>query len=154
MSIEARIRDAQLLYANKHYDGALLSVLVALAATARKRYPRDQCYGDKEAFTRFFKEEFYRVSPLKVGGDTVLEVGDRRVTFQDFLYEYMRCSLVHEAELPADVRFEPPLDRFRITAGKPVIMSHGVLTYLIEIVVTAAENTGIFHRNGEEQGTV
>ena len=39
MSIEHRIKDALYLWEDERYEGALLNVLVAVAATSRLRYP-------------------------------------------------------------------------------------------------------------------
>ncbi len=63
MSIRDRLDDARLLLAQGRRDGALLSVLVAVAATSRRRYPRDAIRKDGEAFIRFLLDEH----PVVVG---------------------------------------------------------------------------------------
>ena len=52
MSIKNRIRAAQILYVNGQREGALLLVLIAVAATSRKRYPKERTK-DREALTSF-----------------------------------------------------------------------------------------------------
>lgn len=54
MSITDRLRDADLLREHGRHEGALLSTLVAVAATARQVYPQD---GDGEAFRRFLRDQ-------------------------------------------------------------------------------------------------
>jgi hypothetical protein len=57
MSIKDRLDDARMLFSQGRRDGALLSVLVAVAATSRRRYPRATIRRDKEAFIRFLLDE-------------------------------------------------------------------------------------------------
>lgn len=78
MSIKARLDDAVVLYENGRKEGALLLILVAVAATSRKRYPEitpsrlytNQTMKDKEAFTLFLKDEMPKILGLAgIGGD-------------------------------------------------------------------------------------
>lgn len=82
MSLRDRIIDAELLWRNGRTEGALLSVLLAVEVTARKRYPigtksktrvnkktgQRQKMGDGEAFRTFLKEELrrYGAIPLRL----------------------------------------------------------------------------------------
>lgn len=66
MSIRKRIEDAIFLWQNDHFEGALLSALIVIAATARLRYPDRNKIKDKEAFEKFFNEELKQ--KLKKGG--------------------------------------------------------------------------------------
>src|SRR5580658_1924266 len=69
MSITNRLREAKLLYDTGHCEGALLSVLIAVAGSSRKRFPpktisrRDPSrqMGDAEAFETFMGEEMQRI---------------------------------------------------------------------------------------------
>ena len=56
MSIPDRLADAELLLRHDRHEGALIMVLVAIAATARKRYPNKKFDGD--AFCTFLVDEF------------------------------------------------------------------------------------------------
>ncbi|MHC4414646.1 MAG: hypothetical protein ACYS0G_05125 [Planctomycetota bacterium] len=69
MSIPERLADAMLLLQHGRNEGALLSVLVSISATSRKRYPWPSTksaanpsapMGDREAFCTFLKDEFKR----------------------------------------------------------------------------------------------
>ena len=74
MSLRDRIVDAELLWRNGRTEGALLSILLAVEVTARKRYPRGtksktrvskktgkpQKMGGGEAFCTFLNEEIRR----------------------------------------------------------------------------------------------
>src|SRR5947209_3961984 len=100
MSVKNRLEDAGVLFTMNRHEGALLSILIALAGTARKRYPKKN-YKDKQSFVRFFKEEFSKYIP----GQINLKFRERICAVEEIFYEFVRCELVHEAELPEDIRF-------------------------------------------------
>lgn len=56
MSIRARLEYSRFLHAARRYEGAVLSLLIAVAATSRKRYPKG-AMGDAPAFKKFFHDE-------------------------------------------------------------------------------------------------
>jgi hypothetical protein len=98
MSIRARLIDAMILWEHGRKEGAWALVLIATAATSRKRYPKTMM-GDRASFSQFIREiqgtiiigEFPLppMEPIVIGG----------VPIEDLIYEHMRNNLVHEAEL-------------------------------------------------------
>ncbi len=69
MSIRDRLGDAELLLSQGRNDGALLGVLVAVAATSRKRYPDRMPWGDPaqdgSAFISFLLDEHPVLAPSR-----------------------------------------------------------------------------------------
>ena len=57
--------------------------------------------GDREAFTLFLRDEMSRL--VKEHSDIVVFRGRPR-PIEDFLYEFLRCELVHQAAIPRDLR--------------------------------------------------
>ena len=51
-----RLEDARVLSKVGRLEGAFIEVLIAAAATSRKRYPRDT-WGDADAFKNFIYDE-------------------------------------------------------------------------------------------------
>jgi len=96
--VHARIEDAGVLADRGRFEGALLMLLVAVAATARKRYPK---MGDHKAFTLFLRDEMWRL--VKEHSDIVVFRGKER-RIEEFLYKFLRCELVHRAAVPRDLR--------------------------------------------------
>ena len=140
MSIRDKIVDAQLLYANGRKEGALLSVLVAVAATSRKRYPLGT-KSDGDAFTSFLAEELPKV--IRVGQFNV-KFRNKMITIQDLLYKYIRCNLSHEAELPEDIKFEKS-DGLSVNVEDDCItFSDKLIDVLATVVGNAEENCGLF----------
>ncbi len=109
IGIQARIEDAGVLADNGRLEGALLLLLVAVAATSRKRYPAKprknkpkpskpgQPLTDREAFTKFLKDEPERWHLTK-GQDTFVSFRGSAHPIEEFLYEYLPCNLVHEGD--------------------------------------------------------
>ena len=139
MSVRDRIEDSKLLFAAGRLEGALLSVLIAVAGTARKRYPSQT---DREGFERFLRDE----NSLTTGGvDLKISFEGRDRTFENILYKFVRCHLVHEGELAERVSFDYGdflIDK-RGTTDFFTFSSELVLR-LAFIVEKAPENKGIF----------
>lgn len=99
MSIKKRIEDAIFLWQNDHFEGALLSVLIEIAATARLRFPDRNKSNDKEAFEKFLNES----SRIK----TKVEFRGGCRPLENIFYKWLRCKLVHEGSTPPDIQFVP-----------------------------------------------
>src|SRR4051794_17852190 len=102
MSIADRVDDARLLYRNGRGDGALLSLLVAVAATSRRRFPRpargrrghpqQPTDTDGGAFEAFLAAELPKTT--RINNFTIHFRGQQR-RLESILYEFMRCELTH-----------------------------------------------------------
>ena len=140
MGIKDRIVDAQILYANGRKEGALLSVLIAVAATSRKRYPSGT-KKDSDAFTSFLAEEL-----PKVTGIINWNVNFRynMILLQDLLYKFVRCNLTHEAELPEDIVFEEGNTLKVCVEDNKITFSDYLIDVLATVVRNAEENSSEF----------
>jgi hypothetical protein len=157
MSIRARIDDGRALLAMKRPQGALLLFLVAVAATARKRFPKKTTpstrkpgskMDDREAFETFFVSGMNDVSPFKstTGKGFAVPVGPDHVRVETVFYKFMRCNLVHEGELPPSVHFveETRPNTVSFAAVSPLRIGHGWLNWLFLMVARAPENAPDF----------
>lgn len=142
MSVIDKIIDAQLLYANGRKEGALLSVLVAVGATSRKRYPLGT-KKDGEAFTSFLAEELTKV--LRIGQFNI-KFRDEMITLQDLLYKFVRCNLTHEAILPEDIKFETSDRLFVDVDDNRITFSDRLIDVLATVVSNAEENKDEFEK--------
>src|SRR5689334_9376605 len=108
IGVYARIEDAGVLADAGRFEGALLMLLVAIAATSRKRYPvgtkslkkPSEKMGDGEAFKTFLRDEIWR---LVREHDDAIKFRGQEIPIEDFLYKFLRCELVHEGRLPTDL---------------------------------------------------
>ena len=141
MTIRERLEDADLLWRNGRFQGALLSVLVAASATARHSAPRRT--GDRAAFVAFMKSTHAWTISIEYRG--------AQVDMDNLLYTWMRCELVHTGALPADIRFDSELAdptecvvRAGGAPGYTVLISHGWYHLLADAVRNAAVNQDLF----------
>lgn len=122
-------------------------LLVAVAATSRKRYPRGTTskltvgkMGDREAFTTFLRDEMWRL--VREHDDQIVFRGKPR-PIEEFLYEFLRCELVHEGGIPVDLH--PTHDGAILTINYPdgsgVSFTRLLLTRLNDVVWRARENS-------------
>jgi len=145
MSILTRLEDVRLMILNNRYEGALLNVLVATSATARKRFPKGT-KGDRDAFEIFVAQETPNV--MTTDGLSLFFQGQMR-PLGEVLYKWLRCNLAHEAELPPEIEFVPDpapgLLHIGNAAGPPqkIILSHTLVFLLADMVIRAKENSDL-----------
>jgi hypothetical protein len=150
MSIKERLDDARILESENRYSGALLMRLVALAATSRRRYPRAKASrprkgtegaqkSDREAFCAFVNDDVlpllnnpaashvqhastdhvpnpFPTTPVASAPPSIIPNG-----IDAILYEFLRCSLVHEGRIPGDVTFDANSQAFSVRMGNEFI---------------------------------
>ncbi|MGD9496589.1 MAG: hypothetical protein AB7Y46_09815 [Armatimonadota bacterium] len=143
--IAERLEDARILYANGQREGALLMVLVAVAGTSRRRFPRHQVCSDGEAFKRFLQDELYKaLQPRGVHVPQIMVACSAgTMPLEDILYHLVRCRLVHEALLDDDIEFEARSD-ISVTGGNPMKLTDGWIDVLAQTVLNAPENADLF----------
>jgi hypothetical protein len=142
MSVKDRIEDSKLLFHAGRLEGALISVLLAVAATSRKRYPATTKMTDRAAFEQFLKDERIKITG---GREVGIEFCGETLTLESILYRYVRNCLIHEAELHDHVSFD---------YGDYLVDKRGTTNYLTfssELVIrlayvveTSPENKGLY----------
>ncbi len=137
--IRDRVEDALILWESGRHDGAFLSALIAVAATARKRYPTD---GDRKRFEQFLTDAHTVRLSIEYRGECQ--------PIEHILYKWFRCQLVHEGGLPPDIQFvtdDHPGSMSVRAGGAPeyvLKVSHGWFHHAIHSVINAPENDGMF----------
>jgi hypothetical protein len=154
MGIRERIVDAHLLWQKGRREGALLMILVAIAATSRKKFPDRRRVSDKKPFTSLVSAKMVELSGKVNWIPTLkwsIEFRGVQCPFEDFLYEFLRCELAHAATLPSDIVFRvPPIPVPIMTQGCDLIIHPGLVPALAEIVVDAPENDDEFPNPSED----
>ena len=147
MSIKARLEDAMILWDQGRKEGAWALVLIAAAATSRKRYPRPM--RDHESFKRFIND----IQGTIVIGEhpsppmaTIMIAG---IPVHDIVYEHMRCNLVHEGELHPKVALSESkvmhgMLGAELRAGAVNELPDFWVIHLAKAVCLAPENTSEF----------
>jgi hypothetical protein len=142
MSVRDRIEDSKLLFNAGKLEGALISVLLAVAATSRKRYPKTPEMGDRAAFEQFLKDERAMITG---GKEVEIDFCGKALSLEHILYKFVRNCLIHEAELDDHISFDYGdflLDKRGTTDY--FTFSSELAIRLAYVVETAPENKGIF----------
>ena len=80
MSIEDRLADADILWKHGRHEGALLSVLVAVAATARKTFP--EITGDRASY-QYLVESIRRFPDQETFAAMIRTAGFEQVAYRN-----------------------------------------------------------------------
>lgn len=139
MSIRHRIEDALFLWENGRLEGAFVSVLVAVAASSKRRFPMEK---DRESFVKFLEES----TTIRLSA----EFRGKIYSIEHILYKWLRCELLHEGQIPVDVQFmsdgEPNSRTIRAGGAPDYVLkiSLGWFYYLLNVVINAPENKDEF----------
>lgn len=174
MGIKDRISTAKFLISHGFSNDALILILVAVAASSRKKYSTADIKSDGEAFKAFLNTGIKNILPSpfseeRFGGSNGIKltfnpdsIPAKRVehTIEDLIYKQYRCRFMHEGELPADViftgdlvpcrehvqvtRYDKTVATLSVTHDERLIMSHNWLDTLIMIVEQAEINSDLF----------
>lgn len=154
MSVRARFDDSVALHAGGRHEGAVLALLVAVAATSRKRYPKGTM-SDGDAFKKFLHDQMKTIT----GNIENLHIKYRGEVqpIQDVLYKFVRCELAHEGTMPTDFVIERG-SAFKIKIDdQKATFTDGLLEGLARAVIFAPENADEFkdiiakHVNADKQ---
>lgn len=167
-SVTSLVRNADKSIADEDYKAALISLLIAVAASSTKMFPKgtqsiDQPFdgkgkkrdiGDREKFERFLGPRIRRIifndSSIQEDGwhEHLYKFSDGQDDPEKVIYKECRNPLIHEGRLPDSVRFIPDLEgstrgvglKFVGGPGGGVSFSSGFLTLLREAVVGSPIN--------------
>lgn len=157
MGVASQVTDAMKKLAERRFEDAVVSASIALSATARLEYPKDR---DKAACRKFFEHNLpiiCKIGWVAFGVSQPINFRYRRLdsrapgisvrTMPEMLYDVVRCTAVHEAGLPDNLRFtELPLIQTGLDGELvlPIDVIYGLLLAIVGSPVNAGE-----HSDGE-----
>lgn len=165
MSVRERIEDAKLLWSLDRKEGAFIMILIAAAATARKRYPMPpkgvksvpkgqrprpgEYADDATAFKTFLLEEMDKITGGMKYNVAFPFRGKDKVPLEDILYVHLRCHMVHEGCTPPSITFTEPVVKdgeswSRLTLTDPLGLPEFWLWNIARVVAQAPENRNLF----------
>ena len=146
MSVAEYVNGARLCHSNGLNESSLALLLLAVAATARKRYPKGK-YTDRKAFETFLLDEMKAgnfFGPHCQTGVSMMWKG-LETTLEAILYD-LRCCLTHEAVLHPQVVYDPVQDPkifvLRIDQQGRLVFQDSLLECMIKCVHNVRENAG------------
>ncbi len=149
MSVGSQVADAMRKLSEGRFEDAIVSASVALSATARLEYPTD---GDKAACRKFLEQNLpiiSKVAWVSFGVSQPINFRYRRLdsrspgicvrTMPEMLYDVVRCTAVHEAGLPDNLRFtQQPL--IQTGPNGELVLPIDVVYGLLIAVVASSKN--------------
>jgi hypothetical protein len=115
MSVGSQVSDAMKKLSEGHFEDAVIAASVVLSATARQEYPK---YKDNKACREFLEKNLHIISKIgwvSFGVSQPINFAYRRLdsrspgisvrTMPEMLYDVVRCTALHEAGLPTNLRF-------------------------------------------------
>lgn len=168
MTIREQVQDASFLAQHGRHIGALTTLMLATAASARRTFPKrtksrekpNEEMSDREAFTLFLGGRIRKIlfgdfgAPDEGTSGVSVEFRGKQHDIALILYKYYRCELVHDGELPEDVEFvttsKPGLTignrniQISISVGNKLALDHGWIDLLVEAITNARCNGAEF----------
>lgn len=166
MSVKTLVEDASFLQKNGRPLGALTILMLAIAGSSRKVFPKGIAKSikhpkdymrDEECFCLFLGGRLNKIIGGDLGGSDAAECNillnfkEKDITLAEILYKYYRNGLIHQAELPKEVAFTPIKKAgannhgATISLGDTLVLDHGWIDILIEVVIKAKCNYEIFN---------
>ncbi len=149
MSIGSQVTEAIKRIAETHFEDAAVATSVAVSATARREYPVAR---DGVAYRAFIAESLpiiCKVGWIAFGVSQPIKFRYRRLdgrnprtavlTMPEMLYDVVRCTAVHEAGLPSNLRFTSD-SVIRTGHDGELVLPADLLYGLILAVVAAPTN--------------
>jgi len=165
MSIEDRLSDVELLIKHERHDGALAMLMIAIAASARKVYPRTMKsfdrpgdkMGDAESFKYFLGSRIKSIiqnnsaGPYPRNSSFKIEFRNKILDIESIIYTYCRNFLIHEAVMVPDIKIVKALAQPQLTlsnngvsislhCGEKLLLDLGWLDLFKQVVIGARCN--------------
>ena len=150
MSVGSQVAEAMRKLAEDRFEDAVVAASVALSATARLEYPTD---GDKAACRKFLEQNLpiiSKISWVSFGVSQPINFRYQRLdpkapgtavrTMPEMLYDVVRCTAVHEAKLPDNLRFtKQPV--IQLGNDGELVLPIDLICGLLMAVVACPKNT-------------
>lgn len=142
--IVERIKDAIILWNHNRREGSFIQIIIAITATARKRYPKGR-FNDNEAFKKFLLDEMDKITGGPKCNVAFYYDGKYKVPLEEILYKIIRCQLIHEGELPQTITFTEPIHKNssrynQLTLYDPIGFPYGWIWNLARVSINVPEN--------------
>jgi hypothetical protein len=112
MSIADRVKESIDKYNSNDLENALIQVCIAFDGTAKNEFPNIK--KNAKRFKAFVKANMDIITFFTFNTNVFIDCQFGEYTVERFVYEVLRCGLIHEGELSAQFRFTEP--------GEPVLV--------------------------------
>lgn len=106
MSIADRVKESIDKYNSNDLENALIQLCIAFDGTARSEFPHIKT--NAKRFKAFVKANMDIITFFTFNTNIFIDCQFGEYTVEHFVYEVLRCGLIHEGELSARFRFIEP----------------------------------------------
>jgi len=114
MSIADRVKESVDKYNSNDLENALIQTCIALDGTAKNEFPRIK--KNNKRFKALVNANMDIITFFTFNTNVFVNCRFGEYTIEQFVYEVLRCGLLHEGELSARFKFAEP--------GEPVLISN------------------------------
>lgn len=141
MAIADRVKEAIDKLAKGDIANALIQISIAIDATAKKAYPKQTSSHRCKKFIRDNQAFITRVGygKLEIRGDIKYQTASGEKSFEQILYNVVRCSLIHEGTIPDTIVITKE-NKFGVTYDGKVVIADKIIWALIYVVIGAHVN--------------
>jgi hypothetical protein len=148
MSVAKRICEAIDKLVQRDYEAALIPTSIAIDATASQIHPLKK---NNEAYKDWLHDNLWLITKVGMGNVSITDSfrfeydhprvpcdADGLCSLEQILYHVVRCSLLHGAKLPRNLRFgEPGITTWEDSA---LVLSGGLIYGMVAAVVVSSVN--------------
>lgn len=143
MAVSDRVQEALIKLEEHDVDNALIQLSIAVDATAKKMCPKLKNAQRIKSFLKakraFIWWSLFNGVPNS-DGEFHLSFADKGyVSIEDIMYKYIRCSLLHEGEVPVNISFDY-VEYFKVNADSSLILPVAYLYAILWAVISCNEN--------------
>jgi hypothetical protein len=106
MAISDRVVECIKKYNADDIDNALIQLCIAINATSNKEYPNKKGVGEK--FHEFVRANEDIITFFMMGGNIFINCKFGNYTVGEVIYDVIRCTLLHEGDMPQLIEFVEP----------------------------------------------
>ena len=154
MSIESQVSDTVKKLSENRFEDAVVAVSIALSATARQEYPTDIDTKAQHTFLNHNLPIISKIGWISFGVSQNINFKYRRLdrfnkgpeiatrTMPEMLYDVIRCTAVHEAKLPNNLKFtSDPI--IKLGNDGELVLPIDLIYGLLMAVVASPKNAGL-----------
>lgn len=143
-------------YSSGDIEQALMNILIAADATAKKEYPTIN--GNAERYKKFLEENRFLIQVVSINVRMTNPISFRNMhndqklanrptlTLAEIIYHIVRCNLLHEAEIPVTIAFTDEA-AIKLEADKMVLPKNLILALLVAVITSSCNNSLRFSNN-------
>jgi len=106
MSIADRVKESINKYNSNDFENALIQICIAFDGTAKNEFPHIKT--NAKRFKAFVKANMDIITFFTFNTNVFIDCQFGEYTVERFVYEVLRCGLIHEGELSTRFRFTEP----------------------------------------------